>query len=127
MRITQHSTSKCSRHGQLEASVHLRWHTPVEQQCSARRAGLSSSRRRHRRGTADASSAQAPHSSPVLDTPRAPAPPLHPLLQEAIPKGYRCPICFGSEHSRSLIAEHVVRAACKLSSTLLGHEAFMTA
>ncbi len=34
--------------------------------------------------------------------------PLHPLLR-GTPKGYRCPICFKSEHTRSLLAEHVVR------------------
>ena len=114
MRVIYYSTFESLCRGQVDSLLHLCWHTPWKQPCPARRPGRSASRRKHRSYAAGTSCAQAPRSSPVLDTPHAPAPPLHPLLRGATPKGYRCPICFGSEHSRSLLAEHVVRAACML-------------
>ena len=63
--------------------------------------------RQHGRALRPAVRAQQASNFASLVLPHSSAP-LHPLLR-GTPKGYRCPICFKAEHTRSLLAEHVVR------------------
>lgn len=92
---------------QLASLSHWRWQALDRHQHDSR-PYLSWKQHKYRTSASGRLDTQTVSSSTTLQLPHNAAP-LHPLLTQGRPKGYRCPLCFTSDHSRSQLAEHVVR------------------
>ena len=92
---------------QLTSLSHWRWQALDRHQHDSR-PYLSWKQHKYRTSASGRLDTQTVSSSTTLQLPHNAAP-LHPLLTQGRPKGYRCPLCFTSDHSRGQLAEHVVR------------------